>query len=276
MSDPVSAWIGRQRTETDVLSERLVAGFVATLDPFLASSEPGQAPLCAHWCLVPPPTRTVDLKADGHPLLDDFLPPCDLPRRMWAGGEIEFGVPFAVGETVERHSTIVSISEKEGKSGRLRFVTVRHELTGKSGGSVTERQDIVYLRASRMDTAPPAVVGEPADCNLAWEVEATTSLLFRYSALTFNSHRIHYDLPYARNEEGLPGLLVHGPLQATLLANLAATLGQGRPRRFVYRAVSPLVAGSTFLAKARREGSDIACWTESGKGTISMIGKASL
>ncbi|QOF75059.1 MaoC family dehydratase N-terminal domain-containing protein (plasmid) [Aminobacter sp. SR38] len=274
MSDPVSARIGRQRTDTDVLSERLVASFVATLDPFLASSDPGQAPLCAHWCLVPPLTRTVDLKADGHPPLDDFLPPCDLPRRMWAGGEIEFGQPLAVGETVERRSTFDSISEKEGKSGRLRFVAMRHELAGASGGYVTERQDIVYLPASRPEAAPRADLGEAADCDLAWEVEATTSLLFRYSALTFNSHRIHYDLPYACNEEGLPGLLVHGPLQATLLANLAAALAQGRPKRFVYRAVSPLVAGGIFRAKARREGSDIACWTESGTGTVTMTGKA--
>ncbi len=274
MSDPISAWIGRQRTETDILSERLIAGFVATFDPFLAPSDPGQAPLCAHWCLMPPSARTMDLKGDGHPPLGDFLPPCDLPRRMWAGGEIEFGQPLAIGDTVERHSTIVSITEKESKAGRLRFVAVRHELAGESGGSITERQDIVYLPASRPDAARAVATGEPADCDLAWEADASTPLLFRYSALTFNSHRIHYDLPYARTEEGLPGLLVHGPLQATLLVNLAATLGQSRPKRFAYRAVSPLVANGAFLAKARREDGHIACWTESRAGAVSMSGKA--
>ncbi|MCA3255735.1 MAG: MaoC family dehydratase N-terminal domain-containing protein, partial [Alphaproteobacteria bacterium] len=197
-----------------------------------------------------------------------FLPPVDLPRRMWAASEVEFLAPIPVGAAVERTSTVADIAEKTGGSGRLVFVTVAHETRAAGAVAVRERQSIVY-RAPSTAPAPLPPVAEVDLAGWAWTrtLVPSEALLFRYSALTFNSHRIHYDLPYATGEEGYPGLVVHGPLQATLLLDLAARhLGPKALRSFSYRAQSPAYAGQPLHLVARLEGDTLTMATLGGDG----------
>jgi 3-methylfumaryl-CoA hydratase len=247
-------WIGRTSESRDSLSPRVVAQFRATLGPHLFGDE-SAVPLALHWCLSAPNTALAELGADGHPLRGGgALPPVPLPRRMWAGGEIELIAPLLLGDEVTRISEVTDVSIKDGRSGTLCFVTVTHTYGTDRGIAVRERQDIVY-RDAAAGPAPrsigtKAVALVPAE--LTWTIEASSSLLFRYSALTFNTHRIHYDLPYATDVEFYPGLVVHGPLQATILLNLAATLAGSPPRRFAYRGQAPLISGPVFVARANR------------------------
>jgi 3-methylfumaryl-CoA hydratase len=216
---------------------------------------------------------------DGHAAKGEFLPPVPLPRRMWAGGSIETRGPLRVGETVRRRSVIADITLKHGRTGALCFVSVDHEYASERGMALIERHDIVYREATdAMAKAPPPPEPkppEPKPADLAWQVEATPTLLFRYSAMTFNGHRIHYDQPYVTGVEGYPGLVVHGPLQASLMFNLAAVLGGRRPRHFRYRGLTPLIAGQSFAIKGRRgPGGGIACWTENALGQTCMEAQA--
>jgi 3-methylfumaryl-CoA hydratase len=273
----VKQWIGRSREAEEVIAPRLVEAYRATLAPHLAPVEAGDAPLALHWCLAPELAPTGALGPDGHSLGSGFLPPLPLPRRMWAGGEVETLAPLRLGDRVIRRSVIADISLKEGRSGPLCFVTVHHELATGRGLAIRERQDLVYRAAIAAGAGPVASSSAtPADeaprqADLTWRVDATPVLLFRYSALTFNGHRIHYDHPYATGVEGYPGLLVHGPLQATLLLNLAASLGGRAPHRFNYRAVSPLVAGRPFDLRALRDSAGaVECWSADMAGSIAM------
>ncbi len=262
-------WIGREERKTDVVTVGLADRFRATLGGRAVA--PGEAlPLAIHWCLAPAAVPPEEIGGDGHPARGGFLPPVPLPRRMWAGGELKFHRPLQVGDTVERLSRIANVSEKVGRTGRLVFVTVEHEISNSQGCAVSERQDLVY-RDARTAAISPAAPAEPRPADVSLAIDATTVLLFRYSALTFNGHRIHYDRDYAREVEGYPGLVVHGPLQATLLANLAARLSNGRPpRSFAYRGVSPLFDGAPFTVNAaRREGGfDLWCSDSSGVATM--------
>jgi 3-methylfumaryl-CoA hydratase len=275
----LNQWIGRSREAEEVITPRLVEAYRATLTPHLAPVEAGEVPLALHWCLAPELAPTGALGPDGHSLGSGFLPPLPLPRRMWAGGEVEILAPLHTGDRVTRRSTIADISLKEGRSGALCFVTVRHALATERGIAIRERQDLVYRAAiaAGAGPAPSSPVPEtPQRPDLTWRVEATPLLLFRYSALTFNGHRIHYDHPYATGVEGYPGLLVHGPLQATLLLNLAASLGSRAPRRFSYRATAPLVAGQPFELRGLRDSAGaVECWSADAAGSIAMKATAS-
>lgn len=273
------SWTGRASEAEDLVTPRLVAEYRATLDPHLAPCTDDAVPLALHWCLAPLIAPMAELGPDGHPARGGFLPPVPLPRRMWAGGEVETHAPLEVGDVVTRCSSIEEVSAKEGRSGRLCFVAVRHDYSTARGLAITERQDIVYrdLEAPRpsASSAPPAAAPAPRPADLAWEVEGSPVLLLRYSAMTFNGHRIHYDQPYVTGVEGYRGLVVHGPLQASLLLNLAATLGGAVPTRFRYRGLSPLIAGETFtVAGTRRLQGGLACWTQSADGRICMEGEA--
>ncbi len=238
-------WIGRAQVQTDILTPSLLARFRATLD----TTDTGDvAPQGIHWCLCTPDTATAGLDIDGHPKRGGFLPPIPLPRRMWASSKVVFYAPIVAGAAVERRSTITGIEEKTGGSGALVFVEVDHETSSDGTLAVRERQTLVYREAS---TAAPAPVGKgtPALEGFQWHRSLTPAeaLLFRYSALTFNSHRIHYDRPYATGEEGYRGLVVHGPLTATLLLDLAARdLGPNRLASFAFRGQSPALAGEVL------------------------------
>ena len=238
MNDDFAAWVGRQEVARDRLDATRSNALRAALGHGEPLREGDEMPALHHWLhfwnVVPP----AGLGADGHPAKGGFLPPVPLPRRMWAGGRLEFLAPLKLGEAVTRTSTILSVTPKSGKSGNLVFVTVKHELSGESGLAVVEEQDLVYRDAATSAIPVPGADGPIPETTWRETVNPDTVLLFRYSALTMNGHRIHYDRPYAMNEECYPALVVHGPLQATLLAELAARRG-GTLRTFGFRGQTP-------------------------------------
>lgn len=239
-------WIGRERRAEDVITERLLAEFRVTLT---GTCGPGAVPPGFHWCLAPELVGPADMGRDSHPRPGLFLPDLGLPRRMWAGGKIEFHSPFQAGETVTRLSRIADVIYKEGRSGRLGFVTVNHRYMVGDRLRLRERQDIVYRAAGGAAGVPEP--GEAWQTRAEWQITPDPTLLFRYSALTFNGHRIHYDHPYATEVEGYDGLVVHGPLQAVWMQNLAVEIFGGLPKAFSYRGLSPLTAGQTVTVEAR-------------------------
>lgn len=274
--NPFPEWIGRASESEDLVTGRLAASFRAILAPHLAEVREGAAPLGLHWCLSPAIAAMSELGGDGHPARNRDLPPVPLPRRMWAGGEIEALAPLAIGNRVRRTSTIADITRKEGKSGELWFVAVRHDYSTDRGLAIRERHDIVYREAAQpAKAAPPPPAPEPAERPHAtsWTVSTSPILLFRYSAITFNGHRIHYDLPYATGVEGYPGLVVHGPIQATLLYNLAASRLGAAPKRFTYRALAPAFAGTDIFVRGDAAGTNY--WTQSANGLVHMEATAS-
>jgi 3-methylfumaryl-CoA hydratase len=238
-------WVGRTSVVEDDLSPAHARGLVALLDRDPEQVAAGLAlPPCWHWIYFRPTTPQSQLGPDGHARRGGFLPPIDLPRRMWVGGRLRFLAPLPLGRPAERRSTIVSISSKSGRSGELVFVTVRHEIAGGAGLAIQEEQDLVYRGAPPPGEAPR---GEAPPTGAAWseKTRADAVALFRFSALTYNGHRIHYDHPYATGVEGYPGLVVHGPLTALLLMDAAARQREGASGRavaFQYRAVGPLFA----------------------------------
>jgi len=272
----LASWTGKTEEAQDIVTPRLVQSFAATFGRHLAPHGVDEAPLALHWCLTPPISDIDACGPDGHAAKGEFLPPVPLPRRMWAGGRIETLAPLHEGDRVTRRSRIGDIAYKEGRSGPLCFVAVHHEYATERGVALRERHDIVYREAAQSGASPagtpgPANDGELAD--LVWEVEGSPLLLFRYSALTFNGHRIHYDFPYATGTEGYAGLVVHGPIQATLIANIIATLTEGAPIRLDYRGLSPLIAGDIFRVKAKRQGDgSVRGWTEGVDGRMRMEG----
>jgi 3-methylfumaryl-CoA hydratase len=277
--DHLRTWIGRSAEAEDVVTRRLVEDYRATFDPYLAPiAEPGHAPLAVQWCLAPGAAPTASLSVDGLPTGAGFMPAVPLPRRMWAGGEISTFGPIPVGERVVRRSTIADMALKTGRTGQLLFVSVDHDYLAGGRLLVRDRQDAVYREAAG-EAAPAAAVvqaitPEPADQE--WTIEPSAVLLFRYSALTFNSHRIHYDRPYAVGVEGYDGLIVHGPLQGSLAFNLAAVIGEGAPARFAYRNLTPLVDEAPFRVRGRREADgSVVVWTEDHRGRQCMRGVAS-
>jgi len=259
------AWIGREEVRTDRIDSGLAARWLATFDRDAPSD--GNVPQGLHWCLCLPDAATAKLGPDGHPLRDDsiesFLPPVPLPRRMWASSKVEFLAPLRVGAVVTRRSRILSISEKSGNSGQLVFVDVAHETFGESGLSVREVQSIVYRESAGPDAALSPSKAEQGHVDLeGWSshhmVMPSEPLLFRFSALTFNSHRIHYDLPYAQGEERYRGLVVHGPLTATLLLDFARReFGDNALTHFTYRGLSPAICGEALHLVMRRSGNEI-------------------
>ena len=250
-------WIGRTEERSDLLTSRLAEAFDATLDePPSAYAAGDEAPLGIHWCLGNPAVRASSLGRDGHPKREGFMPPVPLPRRMWAAGELTFLAPLVVGLEATRVSTVASLDFKEGRTGPLWFLGIDHDYRQEGQTRVRERQTIVY----REDPKPgenrpepaPAGVEEPADT--ARTLVPDSTMLFRYSALTFNGHRIHYDKDYVRDVEGYPDLVVHGPLIATLLLRGAAEAWP-RLRRLSFRALSPsFVDRSLSISLAQAEG----------------------
>jgi 3-methylfumaryl-CoA hydratase len=241
----LSEFLGRKRVEEDRLDLFPARGMNAALDRDpLAFQNGATLPRGWHWLYFKPLTRRSDLSEDGHERKGAFLPDVGLPRRMWAGGTLTFARDLKLGEAVRRTSTVESIEEKSGRSGRLVFVNVRHRIESEEGVAVDELQNLVFREAG----TPSVGEGPAAPASPAWSepVVADNVTLFRFSALTFNGHRIHYDQPYSSREEGYPGVVVHGPLLALLLLDGASRNGGRPPARFAYRAVSPLFAGEPF------------------------------
>jgi 3-methylfumaryl-CoA hydratase len=272
------SWIGRTTSARDVITPRLAQELRVTLDGDGPPPQEGDTcPLAIHWCLAPPMVPQSRLGPDGHPARGDFLPPVPLPRRMWAAGRLEFFDPLRVGDAVERQSKIVDVNIKEGRSGRLCFVAVDHEISTPRGIALKERHDIVYRDApsgNPAQQAAPARGESPRQPQWSGTNVADAVMLFRYSALTFNGHRIHYDRQYVTEVEGYPGLIVHGPLQATLLVEFAASVRGVGPRVFSFRALNPLFDGQDFTLNAAEGEGGLDLWIAGPGGRTTMAGKA--
>lgn len=271
-------WIGREEQRRDRVDTAAFGRWLAMLDR--NAPDVGTVPQGYHWCLCVPDAPTARLGPDGHPLRDEspdsFMPPVPLPRRMWASSKVEFLAPLSVGDAVDCTSRIASVTEKTGGSGQLVFVDVAHETAGPKGVAVREIQSLVYRAAAALD-APlsPPELGPPNFAPSDWDTHRALvpneALLFRYSALTFNSHRIHYDLPYAQDEERYRGLVVHGPLNATLLLDLARSeLGDNRLKTFAFRGTSPAMCGENMhlVMRSVESGIELAAFADDGRQIV--------
>ena len=264
MSEKWSEWVGRTREAHDTIRADQARALAATLEGVAPVPAPDDAlPPLWHWIFFHDVAPASELGADGHPKRGDFLPPVPLPRRMWAGGRLTFHRDLPLDARAVRRSTIRAVTPKDGRSGQLCFVTVHHAIEVDGRMCVEEEHDIVY----RDEPAPGATTPVPPQAPEGQGVEVVPDpiLLFRYSALTFNGHRIHYDRPYATQVEGYDGLIVHGPLIATLLAGLAAR--QGRLVTFAFRAVSPLFDTTPFSIASDGAGN---VWAANADGGLAM------
>jgi 3-methylfumaryl-CoA hydratase len=273
--DHLRQWIGRTTEASDIVTVQLVKGLRATLFQEIGEPKAGDAaPFTMHWCLAQPVFPMSQLSADGHPTRGGFLPPVPLPRRMWAGGELEFFEPLRVGDEMTRTSRTSDVTMKTGSTGVLCFVSVEHLITTPRGTALRERQDIVYRD---MSTTQPSAPAKPAAAPIAQHREshiADPVLLFRYSALTFNGHRIHYDRDYVTKVEGYPGLIFHGPMQAAFQVEFAARLHGGTaPKKFSYRGLQPLFEGE-FSVNANKTNTGMDVWTANSAGQPTMKGTA--
>jgi 3-methylfumaryl-CoA hydratase len=254
-----------------------VRALIATLDENDPDPKTGDPlPPLWHWLYFLEVARQSKIGPDGHPERGDFLPPVPLPRRMWAGSRFAFdGEPLKIGDTIRRTSTIKSVEPKSGSTGAMVFVTVQHVLSGPRGPSLVEEHDIVYREAAKPGEAARPPKPAPTDATWTRNVLPDEVLLFRFSALTFNGHRIHYDQPYVTGTEGYPGLIVHGPLMGLLQVELARRSNPGKTvKSFEFRALSPAFAGGTLTVGARREpDGSAATWIAMAGGGLAQQGK---
>ncbi|MDB5885236.1 MAG: hypothetical protein JWR74_1407 [Polaromonas sp.] len=278
----LQSWSGRTETILDDITAAPVRGLSATLDRGDPAPAPGAAlPPLWHWLYFLPQHRQSEIGPDGHAKRGGFLPPVPLPRRMWAGGRLRWRQdnPLAVGDAVQRISRIGSVTHKAGRTGDLLFVLVAHEVHNAGGLALTEEHDIVYRAAAQPDDpVPPPVAAEQG---AAWQRSITPDdvLLFRYSALTFNGHRIHYDRQYVTGVEGYPGLVVHGPLIATLLVDLVRREAPGAfIKSFDFKAVRPTFDPHPFRLNGQpsADGKTVQLWAEDHEGWLTMQATAEL
>jgi 3-methylfumaryl-CoA hydratase len=293
MSEPVVPldakllpWIGRTTTASDIVTSAMLDGFLALLDHETPAGTGSAAPQGIHWLCATPRVRARDIGADGHPHQGLLLPPVDLPRRMWAGSAIEFLKPICQGDAIERHSTIRSITPKTGSAGALVFVEIDHSFHANGEVALNERHTIVYRsppdmsRRAAGDTQhpekmpPETTTAAPAFSRI---IRPDPVLLFRYSALTFNSHRIHYDHPYVTKVEGYPGLVVHGPLIATLLLDMAASVcGANAVKTFSFRGLAPAFAGDALSLEGYFGGIGLRLRAVAEDGRVAVTAEAKL
>ena len=267
-------WEGRSETLHDEIAAAPVRNLSATLDRDDPAPVAGtELPPLWHWLYFLPSARQSEIGPDGHPRRGGFLPPVPLPRRMWAGGRLQWQAPLRVGDKVQRTSRIVSVTHKSGRTGDLVFVLVRHEVGNANGVALTEEHDIVYRAAAQPGDPVPPPQAAPADAVWSREIVPDDVLLFRYSALTFNGHRIHYDRKYVTEVEGYPGLIVHGPLIATLLVDLARRERPGAQlRSFSFKAVRPTFDLNPFrvCGEPAADGKSAALWAQDHEGWLTM------
>ncbi|UCH47105.1 MAG: MaoC family dehydratase N-terminal domain-containing protein [Betaproteobacteria bacterium] len=277
--DHLREWIGRTETRRDHIGATQVGQMYATLD----RDEPEQLtnselPLAWHWMFFAAVARHTDVGPDGHPKRGGFLPPVPLPRRMWAGGRLSYHHALRVGDDIERTSRVTDVVAKQGRTGQMVFVKVEHEISDADGVAIKEEHDIVYRENPKQDEPQPQPRQAPEDETFSREIDPDPVMLFRYSALTFNGHRIHYDRSYVTEVEGYPGLIVHGPLTATFLVELLRdSLPDAQVRSFSFRAVRPLFDIHRFQV-CGRQGDDgrVRLWTRDHEGWLTMEASATL
>lgn len=278
----LQSWQGRSEQVEDEISTAPLLGLSATLDHDMSSlANLTRVPPLGHWLYFLPRQPQREIGSDGHAKRGGFLPPVPLPRRMWAGGQLHWDTsnPLRVGDRVHRTSTIESIQHKSGRSGDLVFVQVKHQIGNERGIAITELHDIVYRPlAQPSDPTPQPIL---ADTDASWDRDITPDpvLLFRYSALTFNGHRIHYDRSYVTNVEGYPGLVVHGPLIATLLLDLIQrNMPTATVKSFVFKAVRPTFDLNSFRVNGRieQDGQTVSLWANDHEGFLTMKAQAAI
>ena len=277
--DHLRSWIDRTESVHDVATVVPLRALSATLDRDDPTIDLGtEVPPCWHWLYFLPLHRRSALGPDGHAKRGGFMPPVPLPRRMWAGSRFEFLAPVRAGQAISRTSRIADVRMKEGRSGPLVFVNVHHEIRAEGQHAIHEEHDIVYRDMPQ--PGEPAPAGVPAPQNAAWtrEIQPDDVLLFRYSALTFNGHRIHYDRRYVTEVEGYPGLIVHGPLIATLLLDLLGReLPAAQVRRFSFKAMQPIFDIAPFQVCGRLENDKtVRLWALTPEGHLAMDASAAL
>lgn len=270
----VMDWLGRSETFDDELRLQPAQFMEATLDRDALLKPGDELPPLWHWLYFLEAKPASMLGRDGHPKKGGFLPPVALPRRMWAGGRFQFHAPLRIGQSVRKVSSIKNISHKQGRTGDLCFVTVLHQVYSGDQLAVTEEQDIVYREDPAPDAPKPAPRMAPDDAEFSETVSPTQVMLYRYSALTFNGHRIHYDVDYARDVEGYEGLVFHGPLTATLLVDLAARIQGRRPTHFSFKGLAPITANHSFTLEGRREGNVLKLWARRHDDVLAMQAEA--
>lgn len=278
MTERYDDWIGRQEVVEALVTAYQADALAATLDRDDPPYREGDAiPPGWHQFYIREVVRLRDTAEDGHPKRGGFLPPIDLPRRMWAGTGSTFHRPIHVGERIRKVSTIDSVTPKTGKTGQLVFLRLRHEISGESGIATAEVQDVVYREAAKPGMAPPEAPPAPGKAVWRRAIHPSAVLLFRFSALTMNSHRIHYDRTYATGVEKYPGLLVHGPLTLTLLMDL---FRREKPdaalKTFSVRAVSPLYDTHDFTVEGApgADGASASLWALNHEGRLAMTAEA--
>ena len=275
----LQGWQGKAESTIDLVTAAPLAGLSATLDRTDPAPTHGTVvPPLAHWLYFLPQHRQSEIGPDGHAKRGGFLPPVPLPRRMWAGGRLTWQAdnPLQVGQSVRRESRIERVQHKQGRSGALVFVLVRHEVHNEQGLAITEEHDIVYRAAADPNESPPPPQAAATEAPWHRQWLADEVMLFRFSALTFNGHRIHYDRPYVTQTEGYPGLVVHGPLIATLLVDLwrqqhpSTTLTQ-----FAFKALRPTFDIHRF-AVCGQPGPDQSArlWAHDHQGWLTMEAQA--
>ncbi|PYU21348.1 MAG: acyl-CoA dehydrogenase [Acidobacteria bacterium] len=278
--DHLREWRGRTESRSDEVTPASIAALSATLDrddPFPRAGDP--LPPLWHWLYFVPIPRQSELGPDGHAKRGGFLPPVPLPRRMFAGDRVQFHRPLRVGETILRLSRIVDVNCKQGRTGPLVFVVVRHEISQRQGVAVVEEHDIVYRENPKSSDPAPPPQRPPSGAAWTREIRPEETLLFRYSALTFNGHRIHYDRRYATQVEGYPGLVVHGPLIATLLLELLRrNVADVNLASLSFRAVRPLFDTAPFSVsgKVASDGKTAQLWASDSEGWLAMDATAGL
>ena len=275
-------WIGKEESRIDKADCKSVNQLQATLDQQIPDYQDGdELPLAWHWMYFNPAVAASGLGRDGHPAVGGFLPPVALPRRMWAGTRITAHSPIIIGETLERRSTIKSVVSKSGGSGQLCFVTVSHEISARDSGTLrlVDEHDIVYRDDDKPGQPKKSPPPAPEDSDAHLEIRPNSTMLFRYSAVTFNGHRIHYDLDYCRDVEGYPGLVVHGPLIATWILELARNHLSGSGKNiaaFSFRAVSPLFQDRPFSVHLKSTDSGLDLWAANADGELATQCQATL
>lgn len=266
-------WVGKSETRTDPMGPWPAQAFCRTLE--LARPEPGEGdtlPPFWHWMYFLDARPRGELGPDGHPAVGGFIPRVAQPRRMWAAGRLTVQGALPLGQPATRVSTIADVAEKTGRAGAMTFVTIRHEVFGSGGPAVTEEQDIVYREDPDPDAPKHAPKRAPTDETHARKWSCDSTVLFRYSALTFNGHKIHYDLHHATEVEGYPGLVVHGPLVAKLLLELAQEIGP--VTEFSYRLTAPVFADEPFTACAKENATGLTLWARGSDGRQLIEGRS--
>lgn len=272
----LQTWQGRSETLDDLITPAPLHALSATLDRDDPLAQQGtELPPLWHWLFFLPHHRQRDIGPDGHAKRGGFLPPVPFPRRMWAGGRLQWHAPLRVGDVVKRVSTIESVTHKSGRTGDLLFVVVKHEVHNAQGLCLTEAHDIVYRPAAQLGDPVPTALAAPTDALWSRDVTPDDVLLFRYSALTFNGHRIHYDRKYVTEVEGYPGLIVHGPLIATWLVDLVRRHTDRPIQRFEFKALRPTFECGDHrtmrvCGQPETDGKQVRLWAQDHEGWLTM------